>query len=284
MTYLSEEVGDFPSLLGNISLDVEHDLRPFYAYSRQTTKGYCTTDGRVASHEYLENWRNALLHSKERCHFSMHFMRTLSRGDSDYLSTLDTELRESLEILKANGMFENTVFVVMAGHGNRLKVRDELFTARVEERSPLFSIKLPEKFLRKHFMPKFWMDQNVNRLTTTNDVALTLRDIATMSFVGAKKMDEEEALLGASLLRIGHSYYRSCDDANIPPHLCLCMDEKSLLSEQFKKACNATRKALWAANACRNLTASAIKRLREIDKDSGRKARGIPERPPAIKR
>lgn len=47
MTYLSEEVGDFPPILGNLSLGVEHDLRPFYAYARETNDGHCTRDGRV---------------------------------------------------------------------------------------------------------------------------------------------------------------------------------------------------------------------------------------------
>ncbi|PIO61371.1 hypothetical protein TELCIR_17107 [Teladorsagia circumcincta] len=47
LTYMSEEVGDFPSLLGNMSIEVEHDLRPFYKYSQRSTKEHCTPDGRV---------------------------------------------------------------------------------------------------------------------------------------------------------------------------------------------------------------------------------------------
>ncbi|VDL85565.1 unnamed protein product [Nippostrongylus brasiliensis] len=92
-TYLSEEIGNFPSFFGNRSLNVDHDLRPYYAYSLRTTKEHCTLDGRVASHEYLNNWRDALLHSKKRCHFSLHYMRSLTRANQDYLAILDTELR-----------------------------------------------------------------------------------------------------------------------------------------------------------------------------------------------
>ncbi|KAL6739063.1 hypothetical protein Aduo_012552 [Ancylostoma duodenale] len=232
MTYLSEEVGDFPSILGNMSLDVEHDLRPFYAYSRETTDGHCTRDGRVASHEYLENWKNALLHSKERCHFSMHYMRTLTTDNPEYLSLLDAELRESLEMLKANGLFEDTVFALMSGRGNPLRVKDQLFTARVEERSPLFSIKLPEKFLRKHFMESSNIGVNVNRLTNTREVGLTLMDVASAS-PSSDPQEFQDVGNSSSLLRVVNERYRSCDDAAIPPHLCLCMDEKALLSEEY---------------------------------------------------
>ncbi|WKY05635.1 hypothetical protein Q1695_006104 [Nippostrongylus brasiliensis] len=230
-TYLSEEIGNFPSFFGNRSLNVDHDLRPYYAYSLRTTKEHCTLDGRVASHEYLNNWRDALLHSKKRCHFSLHYMRSLTRANQDYLAILDTELRESLEVLKANGLFEDTVFVLVSDRGNPLRVMDELFTGRVEERTPLLSIKLPEKFLRKYYSSKATMEYNVNRLTTTRDVALTLKDLATMDFRGFKR---KHSIGPASLLRVEHAMYRSCDDADIPPHMCLCMDEKTMLSQKYK--------------------------------------------------
>ncbi|KAK6009960.1 hypothetical protein OSTOST_25080, partial [Ostertagia ostertagi] len=111
--------------------------------------------------------------------------------------------------------------------------RSELFTGRVEERSPLLSIKLPEKFLRKHYSSKLNLDFNVNRLVNTKDVGMTLMDLATMGFETTPTIEQEETLQGASFLRAAHAVYRSCDDANIPPHSCLCMDEKTLLSEQY---------------------------------------------------
>ncbi|PIO71306.1 hypothetical protein TELCIR_06798 [Teladorsagia circumcincta] len=214
LTYLSEEIGDFSSLLGNMSLDAEHDLRPFYSYNKRISEGHCLPDGHVASYESLENWKNALLRVKERCHFSMHYIRALTNVHHDYLSLMDTEV----------------------------KVEDELFTARVEERSPLFAIKLPEKFLRKNPDQNVAMGYNVNRLVTTRDIGMTLMDIANVSFAASpvkerdddqRKTAEEEALAGASLLRHIHSNWRSCDDAGIPPQLCLCMDKKILQSDDY---------------------------------------------------
>ncbi|KAK6747330.1 hypothetical protein RB195_000498 [Necator americanus] len=232
MTYLSEEVGNFTSILSNISLDVEHDLRPFYEISRETTEGHCTKDGRVASYEYLENWKKALLNSKKYCHFSVHYMRTLTRDDPDHLSLLDGELRSSLEALKANGLFEDTVFVLVSGTGNSLGVNDRLFTARVEERSPFFSIKLPEKFLKKHYTMRSNIATNANRLTNTIDVGLTLMDIATINSIYPSEYTFKRDK-GISLLRNYHRYHWSCDDAGIPPRLCLCMDEKVLQSKEY---------------------------------------------------
>ncbi|CAJ0602677.1 unnamed protein product [Cylicocyclus nassatus] len=232
-TYLSEEIGDFPSVLGNMSLDVEHDLRPFHAYAHATSEGVCTKDGHVGAQENIKFWRKALLHSKNRCHFSMHHMRALTR-DPELLPLLDQELRESLEALKANGLFEDTVFALLSGTGNPPRLKDQLFTSRVEERTPLFTIKLPEKFLRKHYHSRASLQSNANRLVATKDIGITLMDIASgspLTFVSYNL--KNEPLNGTSLLTYAIPTYRSCDDANVPPHMCLCMDDKALLTEDY---------------------------------------------------
>ncbi|KAK5976473.1 hypothetical protein GCK32_016796, partial [Trichostrongylus colubriformis] len=71
-----------------------------------------------ASYEYLENWKNTVLHVRKHCHFSMHYMRTLTNGRFEHLSLLDAELRSSLEILKVNRLFEDTVVVLLSSRGN----------------------------------------------------------------------------------------------------------------------------------------------------------------------
>ncbi|KAK5985978.1 hypothetical protein GCK32_006328 [Trichostrongylus colubriformis] len=98
--------------------------------------------------------------------------------------------RDSLEILKGEGLFENTAFALLSGRGNDVK------------------------------------------LASTKDVGLTLMDIAT-GFPDAPEREQEDTLEGASFLRARHATYRSCEDANIPSYLCLCMDEKASLSEQY---------------------------------------------------
>ncbi|VDM80699.1 unnamed protein product [Strongylus vulgaris] len=250
MTYLSEEIGNFSTILGNMQLDVEHDLRPFYAYTRDAVDGHCTRDGCIAPVPAKLEERVAA------------FKRLLV----------------SLETLKANGLFENTAFALVSGRGNPLRVKDQLFTARVEERAPLFSLKLPEKFLKKHYQPRSTLggnanrvkDQlftarveeraplfslklpekflkkhyqprstlggNANRLVTTKDVGLTLMDIASVSPMVFPEADEiDERIKATSLLSFPLPTYRSCDDAMIPPHLCLCMDEKAMQSEEYHR-------------------------------------------------
>ncbi|KAK6040450.1 hypothetical protein COOONC_22045 [Cooperia oncophora] len=82
------------------------------------------------------------------------------------------------------------------------------------------------------------------RLVTTKDIGMTLMDLANMSVADApvaqndddmRTSKEEEGLTGASLLRHVHSTWRSCDDAGIPPQLCLCMDKKVLQSIDYTK-------------------------------------------------
>ncbi|KAJ1363946.1 hypothetical protein KIN20_023913 [Parelaphostrongylus tenuis] len=226
MTYISEEVSDFPTLLGNVNLEVEHDLRPFFEYTRQTAGERCTPDGQVASYENLDYWKKALLHSRRYCHFSIHYMKTLTRDNSDYLTLLDRALRSSLETLKANALFENTVFVLLSGTGNRRTIGDQPFTARIEERSPFLSIKLPEKFRRKYHVQDTNIGINVNRLITTSDVGKTLMDIATVNWRRNFTLESSTKTgKSYSLLRYSHSNSRSCKDTDIASDLCLCMHE-----------------------------------------------------------
>ncbi|KAK6038115.1 hypothetical protein COOONC_24380 [Cooperia oncophora] len=126
LTYLSEELGNSHSLLGNMSIDVEYDLRPFYSTVPQTAQGFLFAPDWSVSWQFnmgspptntSENWRNTLLHFGDRCHFSVHFMRAFTEEHSEYLSLLDLEVKRSLEILKANSLFEDTAFVLLSGRG-----------------------------------------------------------------------------------------------------------------------------------------------------------------------
>ncbi|VDM51788.1 unnamed protein product [Angiostrongylus costaricensis] len=163
----------------------------------------------VASHDNLDNWKKAILHSKRYCHFSIHYMKTLTEDNSDYLTLLD----------------------------KKMSVGDQLFTSQVEERSPLLSIKLPEKFRRKYHTQDRNIGINVNRLITTSDVGKTLMNIASVKALHNLTLESSaEAARSSSLLQYFHPNNRSCKDANIPAHLCLCMDEE--IPQEYTKFVN----------------------------------------------
>ncbi|VDK55827.1 unnamed protein product [Cylicostephanus goldi] len=63
---------------------------------------------------------------------------------------------------------------------------------------------------------------------------MTLMDIASANSLAFANYDlKNEPHNGSSLLTYTVPFYRSCVDANVPPHMCLCMDDKALQTEDY---------------------------------------------------
>ncbi|CAJ0936095.1 unnamed protein product, partial [Mesorhabditis belari] len=143
-------------------------LRPTHLFNtkhRISSGKTCLNDGTSLAAEYLSYMRHFSSAFKDACHFSFNFITSLTHDDPSMLGTIDQELKRALESLFAQDIEKSTTFVIMGDHGNRIHQIQRTTTGRVEERSPLFSIRLPDEWKRKNAKAHKNLRTNANRET-----------------------------------------------------------------------------------------------------------------------
>lgn len=130
--------------------------------------------------------------------------------------------------LTRSRLVENYVIIfllVMGDHGNRFdKIRQTLI-GRYEERMPYLSVFLPDWFRIRYSSAVANLNSNVWRLSCQFDVYETLVDILNKRFGDEKR---------PRLKNRGHSLFssipksRTCREADIGEHYCVCQNEDNL--------------------------------------------------------
>ncbi|KAI1729606.1 hypothetical protein DdX_01859 [Ditylenchus destructor] len=188
--------------------------------------GQCMKTGQVTTEEYLDIWEKFSTIYKDRCHFSFNFFTELTHDEPSNLGAIDIRMRTSLERMLVNGIFNTTAFVIMGDHGNRISPIQRTYVGRIEERTPFFSVYLPDNFRRKNQALLQNFQYNIHRLSSNFDVHQTLRFIAGL---GAK--DTWSAKMpnrGMNLLTNRILTKRTCPEAGIAKNFCLCMEKKNI--------------------------------------------------------
>ncbi|PAV64577.1 hypothetical protein WR25_01669 [Diploscapter pachys] len=204
--------------------NVEYFTRAYHLFNHHKhieEHSMCMKDGKMSAEEYINIWKEFSVRFRSTCHFSFSYINGLTQKSTQNLAAIDLVLRNNLEQLKANGVFEKTSIVIMSDTGNRVSRIANTFTGKVEERNPFFTIRMPTKLISNY------------------DIHAMLFDYASMTF-GAEDLvedPEEQALSygnrGLSLFRYSLPTFRSCTDSGIPAYFCLCMDEKEARSLLF---------------------------------------------------
>uniref|UniRef100_A0A8R1TQM8 Uncharacterized protein n=1 Tax=Onchocerca volvulus TaxID=6282 RepID=A0A8R1TQM8_ONCVO len=232
-------------------------FRPFHLFNYRHNKippnGQCFRTGEICAEVYLDIWETFATKFKDLCHFSFSFITDLTHNNPNNVEAIDDRLLTSLQRLHDNGVFNSMALIIMGDHGNRIGSIQRTYTGRIEERAPLFSIKLPDAFTYKYQQEIKNLKKNTKRLTSNFDVHQTLKDISRAEFRRNRSYYDQKGR-GISLLDEVVNEDRTCEDAGIPENFCLCMERRNLnrlnsSSTEFKNLIELARNII-ANNDC----------------------------------
>ena len=250
-------------MLGFRDPPVDHFMRPFYlAVDKQSSKHkqYCLRS--MPRHVNMLNWVKEffdMYHGKPK--FSFLFHSEFSHNGYNQLQWADEDLLAFLKHMKNSGVLDGTMLILMADHGARFQIVRRIVQGKYEERMPYFGLRLPDWFQEKYPDAVMNLKTNGELLTTPFDIHATFRHLFNFILpidAGYTNMR------GISLFR-EHSPNRTCTDANIDPHWCVCLNWQKVdrRSDTVKAAASALVEAVNSftqpqRNLCANLALADI--------------------------
>lgn len=173
---------------------------------------------------YFDYLRNFVSSMGERPYFAFTFIARLTHDIFKNAGYADKPSYELIRGLKELGAFNRSLFIFFSDHGIRFGEIRQTYIGKIEERMPFIFLVFPEWFLKEH--PTFIRNLgiNQNRLTTPYDIHATLLHLLQL------EKDNFFTLYGQSLLT-EVSPERTCTDANIAKHWCVCRTHKIVSTE-----------------------------------------------------
>ncbi|KAI6174811.1 hypothetical protein M3Y97_00963000 [Aphelenchoides bicaudatus] len=171
---------------------------------------------------------------KNKCHFSFNHFSYLTHAEGNNLELYDLYVADALLRMKNVGVFDNTVVIVMGDHGQRIHQMKYTYYGKVEERMPLASIHLPDKFKRAHPQLYRQLIKNTNRFTSTFDLHETLKLLLKLKYTDGMESEDpnkQELPQIPTKERVGRTLFeeipkdRNCTDAKVPLNFCSCMQK-----------------------------------------------------------
>lgn len=224
-----------PEFVGYTSVPTDYWFRPWYMYSMLANWHRKSTN--CFGNEFSYDLQLKLIDEFSRrysntCYFSFSLL-SLAHDDSSNLDGLDFKMKTFLKSLFDNNALNNTVFIVMGDHGQRVQIVAHSYIGEIEERMPLFTVKFPQWFQQKypHLIRNF--QKNKYRVTSHFDIYQTLKGIADGNF-GDKKINKKfpRQMKGVSLLHNVLPANRTCKEAHVPENHCTCLvPEPQIITE-----------------------------------------------------
>uniref|UniRef100_A0A2H1VJH0 SFRICE_015275 n=1 Tax=Spodoptera frugiperda TaxID=7108 RepID=A0A2H1VJH0_SPOFR len=145
----------------------------------------------------------------------------ISHDNFDLISSADDSLLSFMETWSARHR-SDTLLIVMGDHGSRFSKLRGTYQGKLEERLPLLSFFLPDRFKRLRPDAVEALIQNVDRVTTPLDLHTTILDVLDL-----KELSDKYTVPGCDLPRALSLLEpipanRSCADAGIARHWCMC--------------------------------------------------------------
>lgn len=195
----------------------DHYLRPVFL---EATDNFCM--GAVPKYVLMLNLTLQFIKGAGK-RFCFTFIGDIRHDGSNLVGTMEDDLSDFLNALKANRILENTIVFVMSNHGPRYSEFRSIYQGKIEERLPFVAILLPEQV--NNFIPaaKTSLRANANVLTTPFDIHTTILDAVGLNYLSNKyKVPGSELPRGISLMKPIPAT-RSCAEADVPAHWCACL-------------------------------------------------------------
>ncbi|KAK6174903.1 hypothetical protein SNE40_013465 [Patella caerulea] len=167
---------------------------------------------------------------RNRPAFALSFAVRLTHDEAiKYAYTADDYFFEILNKALYNGIFNKTVLVFFGDHGFRIGDFVKTFIGKTEERMPMMYVAVPKWFHQKYPQIVNNLSHNTRQLTSNFDIYETLKDI--LYFSGKPKGNIDATTKRGISLFEKIPDYRTCDNAGILPHWCVCKLEDDGLTK-----------------------------------------------------
>ncbi|KAM7356192.1 uncharacterized protein ACRADG_001998 [Cochliomyia hominivorax] len=171
--------------------------------------------------------------------------------------TMDERLVKYLNDMDENGILDNNIVVLFSDHGSRFGFLRSEKDGYIEERLPMFFLRMPQWFQQKY--PKYVQSLKVNkhRLTSPYDFHMTLKHLMFLSQGKEFMYNTLEPPLSCptchTLFR-PVSENRTCEEAGLEDHWCTCTPFQAMKT---------------GSSEMQNLTKLVINKMNDFLKDNG---------------
>ncbi|KAL4226389.1 hypothetical protein ACF0H5_014372 [Mactra antiquata] len=206
-----------------------HTKQPFLGPLKDKLPGFSVVKSENQYHKCLGNTPKFMIQMsylkqfistyKRIPYFSFNFITDIAHEDINELSAVDDDFFNFFKWLNDDGHLDNTIVVLFSDHGPR--GAQNTHTLRMENSLPLLNIIIPKSLKKKFPNVAVNLQENQRRLTSTFDLHATLRNILDSDFEHPSSFNVGNKIRGISLFA-EIPKKRSCADANIPDHYCVC--------------------------------------------------------------
>ncbi|CAG7786043.1 unnamed protein product [Allacma fusca] len=173
--------------------------------------------------------------NKTRPYFQFTWSNAATHDQLNYGRLGDKAVADTLARFKSGGFFEDTALILLSDHGLRWGVLRSSFQGRMEERMPFLYFILPQWFTLKYPEATRSLKINRNKMTTPFDLHETLLDLLDLGRTSSSaivrrnlELSEKQELPRGISMFLPIPARRTCKDAEIAEHYCVCAILKSI--------------------------------------------------------
>lgn len=153
-------------------------------------------------YDYVEDF--VRLH-RHHGYFSIFWLNTFSHNDMNTPSSMDQRTADMLSRLLDDRMLDNAITVVLSDHGLRFGKIRETYLGWLEERMPMFYVRLSPGYAAKRPSHRAALAANKYRLTSPFDLHLTLKQILWNGHDNSRHVVADGCLTCRSLFHLADS-------------------------------------------------------------------------------